>query len=166
MYYSGMSIPEISRESGIPRSSVRNKLVGDGVALRDRGDGVRNAVKRGVLKSTKGIKRGGISDEWKSNISKGRQKWADENAKGVSLKPSGYLEITRGEHKGRSEHVVIMEENIGRPLNRLECVHHKNGDRSDNRIDNLQLMTLSDHARLHGKENIKNRKRDEIGRLI
>ena len=32
------------------------------------------------------------------------------------------------------------------------CVHHRNRDKTDNRIDNLELMTLSAHMKLHGNE--------------
>lgn len=38
-----------------------------------------------------------------------------------------------------AEHTVVMSEKIGRPLRALENVHHKNGQRSDNRPENLEL---------------------------
>jgi hypothetical protein len=45
------------------------------------------------------------------------------------------------------EHHVVMERSIGRYLKFGEVVHHKNGDRSDNKIENLQLMTKVEHDR-------------------
>lgn len=41
------------------------------------------------------------------------------------------------------EHVFIMSNELGRPINKKETVHHKNGIRSDNRIENLELWSSS-----------------------
>lgn len=70
----------------------------------------------------------------------------------------GYIRVYAGNHPfadGRLmilEHVAIMENAIGRRLESTEVVHHKNHKRSDNRLENLELMKRSEHCKIHGMQ--------------
>ena len=57
------------------------------------------------------------------------------------------------------KHILVVEKAIGRHLNDNECVHHINHVRDDNRIENLRLMTVSEHMSMHMKERHENRRK-------
>jgi hypothetical protein len=89
---------------------------------------------------------------------RGRRLHRNPNYKGGRfIDRQGYVVVLnprRTNHRDRYiyEHRLIMEEHLGRPLSRDEHVHHRNGIKTDNRIENLQLTNVSDHARLHDQE--------------
>jgi hypothetical protein len=103
---------------------------------------IRTSKHGGVLRKAKlghGSK-GKLSGHWEG----GRNKNSND-----------YIQIHKPDHpycniKGYVlEHRLVMEEHLGRYLTPEEIVHHINGIKTDNRIENLQLMTQSEHSKLH-----------------
>ena len=60
-----------------------------------------------------------------------------------------YMRKTTAPNKRKRSHRLIMERYLGRDLTFNEVVHHINRNKLDNRVENLQLMTRSEHTRLH-----------------
>jgi hypothetical protein len=69
--------------------------------------------------------------------------------KGGCITREGYRAVS---HDGRVqlEHRIVWEAAHG-PLAKGWAVHHVNGDRSDNRLENLEAMPAGEHSRLHAR---------------
>lgn len=63
----------------------------------------------------------------------------------------GYMRRWIGGNNGKNyrEHRMVMENYLGRKLLDTEIVHHINHNKLDNRIENLRVLTQSEHAKYH-----------------
>ncbi len=61
--------------------------------------------------------------------------------------PSNYIKV-----KHKHMHRVVMELHLGRALESTEVVHHIDGNKWNNDISNLEVMSQADHVRLHNKQ--------------
>jgi hypothetical protein len=164
LYLSGLSITDLHKKTLIPLSNIRYALKKNGV-LRTHIDAMKLANNQGKFGVHLLGKKRVFSESWKQNLRASILKRAEEKSAGVSLKPNGYIEITRGENKYHHVHRVVMEEHIARRLLPHEVVHHKDHNRQNNAIENLELMTRVEHARHHAFENLSNRTRNQYGQF-
>jgi hypothetical protein len=98
--------------------------------------------------------------EYRRKVYERQNRWKREDRAGIirTVSPrkgknrykdaqSGYIILVKKDHPNArrggkvAEHVYVMSEYIKRPLMKNETVHHKNGIRDDNRIENLELWT-------------------------
>ena len=69
----------------------------------------------------------------------------DNNSDGYD----GYIRVWLSDGRVIGEHRFIMEQKIGRKLQPNEIVHHKDGNKKNNHIDNLSIETRSFHSASH-----------------
>lgn len=134
LYSSGLSQKEISLETGLAQTTISKLLRAEGVKTRRRGPRNQSGAKNPFWRGGKPVTRFGYR--------------LVRDPAHPRAHSHGYV----------LEHVKIAEEMIGRRLRPDEVVHHKNGIRTDNRMENLAVMTRREHTRHHALEYWKKQK--------
>ena len=94
------------------------------------------------------------------------------NKGGRRVNKQGYIEIWKPEHPNANnkgyilEHRLVMSEHLKRPLLDNEDVHHKDRNKANNDINNLELMTKSEHSRYHERNDEGKHKRHKKHQCI
>lgn len=63
-----------------------------------------------------------------------------------------YKKIKLKDGTTRDEHRLVMERHLGRKLSRAETVHHRDGNKMNNELSNLEVIDAREHGRIHGKD--------------
>lgn len=127
-----MSTVEIGKVVGLTPGAVASILEARGVPRRTPKEAYRIKWPNGRF--------GPDSAKWKG----GRQ-----------ITKSGYFYSYAPDHPDATkqgyvmEHRLVAEKMLGRRLKKNEVPHHINGDKQDNRPENLRVMTRSEHVQLH-----------------
>lgn len=165
----GLSGKEIAKRFGCSPAAVSMRMKESGIKTRHASDYPPTETQKTAWKRN-GAKLHSYPNSKAASAAtgkknKGKRKRADYEFGGhEKRRRDGYVRVYVPDHPNSTadgyvmKHILVVEREIGRYLAEDECVHHINHIRDDNRIENLQLMTISEHMSMHMKERHENRR--------
>ena len=140
----GLSCQQIADKLGMARTTVKKWKAKARIPSRSLSEAQLLASKY------KRIQKGAAHSHWKG----GRVQDGNGYIQ-IWMPPDDPLRCMANSHNYVMEHRLIMAKHLGRPLTRQEIVHHKNGDKGDNRIENLILTSsVAVHNNIHSKSHL------------
>lgn len=158
LYEGGLSCEEIAPLVGVSATQV-GRIVKSTADMRTRSEALklshnRPEVREKISAAKKGVPcPDAVRLALAARVGSKNHNWRS----GLTMTSGGYLSFTaspaNGEHAAKCLHVVIAEWKIGRALCSGEVVHHRDENKLNNEPGNLEVMTHSEHARLHALQN-------------